>query len=67
MSNERNRDDLPVCRTTVGFPCVDGPLVGEFHQQGDAFEFDGACAGLESGWYRLHNAVYVWEPTVKEM
>lgn len=53
-SMNRQPDD---CRATVGFPCVDGPLVGEFHQQGESFRFDGE----ESGTYRLTKGAYVWD------
>ena len=42
--------------------CEGGPLDGEWHSQGSAFEFDGRSAGLESGWYRLAGAVYLWDP-----
>jgi hypothetical protein len=53
------------CRATIGFPCVDGPLVGEFHQQGESFEIDGA--GLESGTYVLHDGRYVWHAAPKSL
>jgi hypothetical protein len=51
----RQPDD---CRATIGSPCVDGPLVGEYHQQGKSFRFDGE----ERGTYHLRNGIYVWEP-----
>ena len=55
MNTNRQPDD---CRATIGFPCVDGPLVGEFCQQGELFRVDGE----ESGTYRLAKGVYVWQP-----
>jgi hypothetical protein len=42
--------------------CIGGPLDGEWHSQGDAFEFDGRPVGLDSGWYLLGESVYVWDP-----
>ncbi len=64
MSNRRpnDREPGPVCRTTGGFPCVDGPLVGEFHQRGESFEFEGSRIGLADGAYRLVGNVYRWKP-----
>lgn len=54
MTTKRDDTDRKgVCSETIGFPCVDGPLVGEFHQQGESFEFDGSRLGLEDGTYRL--------------
>ena len=61
MSSKENAGREPVCRTTAGFPCVDGPLVGEFHQQGESFEVEGSRAGLEDGTYRLVGGSYVWQ------
>jgi hypothetical protein len=59
---DHHDNDAPVCSTTAGFPCVDGPLVGEFHQRGEAFEFEGSRVGYDAGMYRLVGAAYVWCP-----
>ena len=61
LSNQPDDDREPVCRTTVGFPCVDGPLVGEFHQRGESFAPESSQGGLKDGTYRLVGRVYVWE------
>ena len=58
-------DRKSACSETIGFPCVDGPLVGEFHQQGEVFELEGSRIGLEDGTYRLVGGSYVWSPTPK--
>ncbi len=65
MVRQQNDGRRPVCKSTIGFPCVDGPLVGEFHQQGEAFEHEGSQIGLEDGTYRLVGGSYVWQPAPK--
>jgi hypothetical protein len=65
MSNQRDRERQPVCRTTTGYPCVDGPLVGEFHDQGESFEFEGSWIGSKDGTYRLVGGSYLWQAAVK--
>jgi hypothetical protein len=42
--------------------CEGGPLHGEWHDEGEAFEFDGRPVGLGYGVYRLLGDVYSWEP-----
>ncbi|HEX4145875.1 MAG TPA: hypothetical protein VHY91_20390 [Pirellulales bacterium] len=44
------------------YPCADGPLRGELHDWGPQFFFDGRVAALESGFYRLENGEYRWQP-----
>ena len=41
--------------------CIDGPLIGETHDKGPSFEFDGRERGLESGTYLLVNGEYCWQ------
>ena len=66
MTTKRNSADRKsACSETIGFPCVDGPLVGEFHQRGEAFEFEGSYIGLEDGTYHLAGGSYVWRAAQK--
>ena len=58
-------DRKSACSETIGFPCVDGPLVGEFHRRGESFEFEGSRIGLEDGTYRLVGGSYVWRAAQK--
>jgi hypothetical protein len=64
MGDPQDHDSQPVCSTTIGFPCVDGPLVGEFHQRGEWFEFEGLRIRL-GGAYRLVGWRYVWQAGAK--
>jgi hypothetical protein len=66
MRKHQDPGSQPVCRTTAGFPVVDGPLVGEFHDQGESFEFSGSLVGSEDGTYRLVGGTYVWTAEHRE-
>jgi hypothetical protein len=41
--------------------CLDGPLAGEVHDEGESFVYDGQLLGEESGRYELTHAGYRWE------